>query len=264
VLVTGPPSLFEEEVDVALAFGEVGDPAPAAAEVLVAPAPLPAVLESSVEEARLEVEKLALSLVFARRVELLDAPLGGFDRVTTVPFTKATLSVDVIVIVTVWLDVVEVMDEFESDATDDVIEVKLSVPVVVESDGVEVRDEDGAGEIVDPEASVSTEAVSVVGADTVRTPTDVKDTTVASDTSVRMVVAIVLLPLSTLTSTTVARTVVSGTRGRSSTASLRPNWRRNWGNTRFRGSGFGVLNAIGVVLAPDAEGLSLTTLLESP
>src|SRR5277367_3961397 len=48
VLAIGPPPLFEEEVEVALAFGEVGDAAPPAAEGLAAPAPLPAVPRTAV------------------------------------------------------------------------------------------------------------------------------------------------------------------------------------------------------------------------
>jgi hypothetical protein len=119
-----------------------------------------------------------------------------------VPFRNEMFRVDVRVIVVV---LSEVADELKPEARDrvgPVDELKLFV-----------GDEDAPGcNEFDVIASGVAPARALVWAGTVSTPSEVKETTVASVAWRTRVLAIVLLPTCTLTSTAVAMTVVSGAR----------------------------------------------------
>ena len=113
---------------------------------------------------------------------------NGLGSVTTVPFKKDTLRVEVEVMVVVLSEVVDMAEELKPGVTDMVGEIDV-VKLVVSPDG--------SGDIFVCESDIVALGRLVLGAvvwaETVSTPMEVKETTVASVPSTT-VLAMVVLP----------------------------------------------------------------------
>jgi hypothetical protein len=212
---------LDEDEEVADETAVVDEPKPAAPVPPgdgAAPGPL---FADAVPLARREFDKSDVADMIAERLVWLSVSeaddvvvagvvvFDGLESVTKVPFKNETFRVDVNVSVTV-LSEVFVAEELLPGGRDEVGSVDETRLFV----GKEAPEDVNGDAPACDESDVVVVLPEALGwASIVTAPSEVKDITVASDAWRIRVLAMVVLPSWTLTSTAVARTVVSGARG---------------------------------------------------